>query len=185
MEIYSTETFEKLKIRPVDVNSMSSSGKYHYFPKNKKELKEILLYLIKERGNNGTFNDIDTSTLTDMSYLFRFMVDFNGDISEWNVSCVTDMNGMFMECEAFNCSLNNWNITNVETMEQMFWSCSIFNKPLNNWNVHNVKNMNYMFQNCARFNQDLSSWDVKGKEHDDMFDLCPISTKYMPRNIWR
>ena len=67
-----------------------------YFPKDKKELKKILEELIEERGNDGDFNDIDTSKITDMSGLFFGKKLFNGDISQWDVSNVTNMEGMFV-----------------------------------------------------------------------------------------
>ena len=75
---------EKLKMR-----------KSKYFPKTKKELQDLLKQLIKERGNEGDFNDIDTSEITDMSGLFKNMKEFNGDISNWDISSVNDMTRMF------------------------------------------------------------------------------------------
>lgn len=68
---------------------------YNYFPETKEELEDILNQLIEDRGNDGDFNDIDTSEITDMSELFKDMEKFNGDISKWNVSNVTNMRGMF------------------------------------------------------------------------------------------
>ena len=66
---------EKFKIRK------SNKPSYNYFPKSKEELQDLLKQLIKERGNDGDFNDIDTSEITDMSELFDDMGKFNGDIS--------------------------------------------------------------------------------------------------------
>ena len=80
---------EKLKIRKTS---------YKYFPKTKEELEHILEELIKERGNEGDFNDIDTSEITDMSELFKNMKEFNGDISNWNVSNVIGYEEMFEFC---------------------------------------------------------------------------------------
>ena len=51
---------EKFKIRK------SNKPSYKYFPETKKELKDLLNILIEERGNEGDFNDIDTSEITDM-----------------------------------------------------------------------------------------------------------------------
>ena len=61
MKTIITYINEKLKIR---------KNPYNYHPKTKEELKELLEQLIEERGNEGDFNDIDTSEITDMSYLF-------------------------------------------------------------------------------------------------------------------
>ena len=84
---------EKLKIRKSKHNI-----KYNYFPQTKEELQYILKELGVKRGNEGDFNDIDTSEITDMSELFDGMYKFNGDISNWDVSNVTDMKYMFYNC---------------------------------------------------------------------------------------
>ena len=84
---------EKFKIRK------SNKPSYKYFPKSKKELKDIINQLLEERGNDGDFNDIDTSKITDMSQLFVNMENFNGNISNWDVSNVTNMYCIYYECE--------------------------------------------------------------------------------------
>ncbi len=68
---------------------------YKYFPKTTKELDRIVQKRIKEEGNEVDLNDIDTSNITDMSYLFSNS-NFNDDVSSWNVSNVTNMRGMFL-----------------------------------------------------------------------------------------
>ena len=55
---------EKLKIK---------KSSYNYFPKTKKKLQDLIKQLIKERGNEGDFNDIDTSEITNMAELFKDM----------------------------------------------------------------------------------------------------------------
>ena len=47
-------------------------------------------------------SDWDTSNVTNMSYLFANMTNFNSDISKWNVSNVTNMVGMFSNASNFN-----------------------------------------------------------------------------------
>ena len=76
-------------------------SKYNYFPKTKKELKNIIKQRIKEEGVQVDLNDIDVSKITDMSDLFGG-VYFNGDISTWDVSNVNDMSYMFGGCKKFN-----------------------------------------------------------------------------------
>ena len=135
--------------------STANNIKYNYYPKTKEELKKLIIQLVEERGNEGDFNDIDTSEITDMSELF--LPKFNGDISEWDVSNVTDMCCMFYDCESFN-------------------------QPLNKWNVSNVTNIRWMFDNCRSFNQDISNWDVSNvRGKIEMFDACPIEEKYKPK----
>ena len=148
MKGLNTYITEKLKIK---------KSSYKYFPKTKEELYDILKELIEERGNEGNFNDIDTSEITDMSELFEGIKKFNSDISKWDVS----------------------NITN---MAWMFGGCKLFNQDISNWNVSNVIDMGYMFYYCNSFNQDISEWDVsKVKYNDDIFLICPIEEKYKPK----
>lgn len=66
-------------------------------PTTKRELAEIIEETIEEQGLNCDLNFIDTSNITDMSYLF-YCSQFNGDISKWNVSNVIDMSYMFIGC---------------------------------------------------------------------------------------
>ena len=56
-------------------NKSNSLRKYNYHPETKEELQDIINQLIEERGNEGDFNDIDTSNITDMSELFQDMDD--------------------------------------------------------------------------------------------------------------
>ena len=103
---------EKLKIRKTKHNI-----KYNYFPKSKKELKNILKELVVKRGNEGDFNDIDTSEITDMSELFSGMEKFNGDISGWDVSNV--VNSEYNYKYTVNTSLGKTVYTGTKTKENI------------------------------------------------------------------
>ena len=87
-------------------------------PKTKDELKKIIEDTIKEQGYNCNLNFIDTSEITDMSYLFS-VSNFNGDISKWNVSNVKDMRYMFFGSK-FNGDISKWNASKVKDMTNMF-----------------------------------------------------------------
>ena len=74
--------------------------------------------MIEVRGDEGDFNDIDTSDITDMSSLFetneyrntkfdQHCKKFNGDITGWNVSSVKNMRDMFCGAESFNQPIGN------------------------------------------------------------------------------
>ena len=139
------------------ITSKTKVNKYNYHPKTENELHYLLNQLIEERGNEGDFNDIDTSEITDMSDLFYNIHQFNGDISKWDVSNVTSMEYMFFECESFNRPLTNWNVSKVTNMKFMFYGCKSFNQPLDNWNVSNVK------------------------YNSDIFYKCPIEEKHKPK----
>ena len=142
MKDLNTYITEKLKIRK------SNKPSYKYFPKTKEELQDIIDKLIKERGNEGDFNDIDVSNIIDMSELFTGMKEFNGNISKWDVSGVTNMESMFSFCESFNCDISNWDVSNVTDMRNMFSSCKSFNQDISGCNVSKVKYNENIFLNC-------------------------------------
>ena len=123
------------------VYNKSNASKYNYQPKYAFELTELMEKLIKERGNNGDFNDIDTSKLTNMDYIFKDKFPlFNGDISGWDVSNVTRMRCMFEECHRFE------------------------GKGLNNWDISNCENFNSTFKNCGSLETDnIEEWGKKIK----------------------
>ncbi|MEX0995813.1 MAG: BspA family leucine-rich repeat surface protein [Flavobacteriaceae bacterium] len=115
-----------------------------------------------------------TSGITDMSYMFNYQVEFNGDISSWDVSNVTNMRYMFRRALDFNQPLNFWDVSNVTDMSNMLtgWPLDTeevmqFNQPLNNWDVSNVTNMENMFGENASFNQPLNNWDVSNVSNMD------------------
>lgn len=140
------------------------------FPKNKKELIEIIEDALSKDITNLNF--IDTHDITDMKLLFSQQYNWEGiilteeqqaklDVSEWDVSNVKNMSYLFNSCGSFNCDLSKWNITNVKKIDGIFHKCKAFNSDISDWKINNdIKNMSYMFSGCTNFNQDISKWDV-------------------------
>ena len=79
-------------------HNISKFSTYSYKPKNKEELKEIINERIDREGNNCNLNDIDTSLIESMSYLFRGTL-FNGDISNWKIPDNCHTAYMFLNCK--------------------------------------------------------------------------------------
>lgn len=127
MKSLTTYITEKM-IYNKDTASKSKS-KYNYHPKYAFELTELMEKLVKERGQNGDFNDIDVSQITDMDYVFKDKFPlFNGDISKWDVSNVTTMESMFEECHSFEGKgLNKWDISKCKNFKSTFKSCGSLN----------------------------------------------------------
>ena len=82
-----------------------------FIPKTKIELKNIIIYYdsygydfdkIDIFTQYGKMNDWDVSNITDMSYLFSDLFDFNEPIGNWDVSNVTNMSHMFYGAQSFN-----------------------------------------------------------------------------------
>ena len=166
------------------VSFTDNNGKKHkkgYKPKDKDTLKKLLERMIEVRGNEGDFNDIDTSDITNMISLFDYKKKFNGDITGWNVSSVKNMNCMFYNAKSFNQPIGGWKFPNVTDMGGMFYETSSFNQPIGDWEFPNVTNMEFMFCNATSFNQDLSKWDLKGKKKTKIFYGCPIKKEYKPK----
>ena len=165
------------------LNDISKMSKYRYQPKDKEELKSLLKQLIKERGNKGDFNDIDTSLITDMSWMFYENKKFNVDISQWNTSNVTNMTSMFEGAKSFNQPIGDWDTSKVTDMGYMFNGAESFNQPIGDWDTSKVTNMEWMFRHAESFNQDISNWKVNNvKNHIFAFDgNCPIKEEYKPK----
>ena len=127
-------------------------------PTKIEELKFIIYDRIDKEGLECDLNDIDTSLITDMSWLF-YCTDFNGDISNWNTSNVTTMYWMFASSK-FNGNISEWDVSNVLNMRKMF-----------------------LFSN---FNKDVSNWKIN-KECDicDMFGCCYTKEEFKPKSIRR
>lgn len=153
---------------------------YDYQPIDKNELRKLI------KNNKTRLDRIDTSKITDMSYLFakcdyvstdseyirvkrtcrknEIRKSYKG-IEKWNVSSVVNMQSMFFEADSFNEPIGSWDVSSVQTMKGMFYELKHFNQPLNSWNVSNVRNMAYMFFGAESFNQDLNAWDVSKVEN--------------------
>ena len=102
----------------------------------------------------------DTSSVTNMGYMFYNNQIFNQDIGNWDTSSVTDMAIMFHGNSAFNQDIGNWNTSSVTNMSSMFYNNTIFNQDIGNWNTSSVTNMSSMFYNNSVFNQDIGNWDT-------------------------
>ena len=111
----------------------------------------------------------DTSSVTNMSYMFLRAGVFNGDISSWDTSSVTTMSGMFRGASKFNGNISSWDTSSVTDMSCMFCEASKFNGQLSSWDTSSVTTMSGMFSCAHKFNGHISSWDtssVTDMSHD-------------------
>lgn len=171
---YRNDTTEMIKIG----NNITKFSTYSCQPISKKELKKIIEERISKYGSECDLNDIDTSLITDMSFLF-YKSKFNGNISNWDVSKVKDMHDMF-NWAIFTGDISGWDVSNVEDMGWMF-NYSKFNVDISKWDVSNVKSMSNMFS-MSWFNQDISNWNIyKYCDVRDMFFSCQIKEEFKPK----
>ena len=154
-----------------------------FTPKSKAELQELI------KDDSVYLGDIDTSAVTDMSFLFENpnRKDFSG-ISSWDVSKVENMNFMFFEQHNFNENLNSWNTSALKSMNAIFADCVSFNQPLDRWNVGNVRSFRLAFGNCRAFDHSLKTWQIsKGAITKKMFENCAIKSQNKPvikQTLW-
>ena len=152
-----------------------------YHPKDLKELKSLLKFLLERRGQDADLNDIDVSQITTFydenndEGLFEYLDPRNIKIDKWDVSNVEDMSYTFCCCTDFTGKgLENWKPIKCKDMSCMFDKCKKFNCNLSKWDVSNVNKMTHMFDRCTNFTGDgLENWKpIKCKKMNNMFDDC-------------
>lgn len=149
-------------------------------------------YAFYRSSFNNDISGWDTSSITNMSHMFRGASAFNQPIENWDVSNVTNMSYMFAEADGkweltsadafpspsvFNQPLNNWNVSSVTYMDHMFWRSKAFDQPLDNWNVSNVTSMNAMFTDSV-LNQENYCKTVKGP-YSDKWSKADLGLNYV------
>ena len=118
---------------------------------------------------NSSFNNWNTSNITNMGEMFLDASKFNSPIGNWNTSNVTNMASMFNGASAFNQDIGDWNTSNVTNMNEMFHYAKAFNQPIGNWNTSKVTQMTWMFGYANNFNQPIGNWDISNVEF--IFDM--------------
>ena len=83
------------------------------------------------------------------------------DVTAWNTSSVTNMGYMFSEAAAFNQDIGGWDTSSVTDMGLMFSGADAFNQDIGGWNTSSVTNMNGMFSGADAFDQDLSGLEIQ------------------------
>merc|ERR1712021_122847 len=97
----------------------------------------------------------DVSAITDMSWLFYNLKNFNADVSNWDTSSVTTMEGMFSVAFRSASSFNkpvSFDTSKVTSMNQMFKDASAFNQPVS-FDTSKVTTMRQMFYGASVFNK--------------------------------
>ena len=105
-------------------------------------------------------NEWDTSSVTNMRYMFDGASSFNQSIGAWNTSKVTNMYAMFDGASSFNQNISSWDVSSVTNMLAMFWGAGSFNQPIGSWNTSKVTTMFRMFRGANAFNQPIGNWDT-------------------------
>lgn len=175
---YECEGFETQKATQKPVKSPKG---LKYYPQSKDEL---VLLVADERVNLG---DIDTSAITDMSFLFanHYFAEPGCDshyeecytTHKWDARKLADeffgrklqSMGDFLSVEKFN---DEGEVAIIKQHESAANRCFKANagmrtdfRGIEKWDTSGVKNMEFMFYNQKNFNADLSKWDTGALEN--------------------
>ena len=116
------------------IRLISAQSQYQCFA-TKEELKAAVILYADGTCNSGSdcgrtygypidtwclWNTTASIGVTDLSFLFYDLIDFNDDLNGWNTEKVTNMNSMFMFAEEFNGDISGWNTEKVINMGSMF-----------------------------------------------------------------
>ncbi|EAG4503500.1 BspA family leucine-rich repeat surface protein [Listeria monocytogenes] len=116
-------------------------------------------------GSDSTSIDVsnfDTSSVTNMYCMFRFCdVATSIDVSNFNTSNVTNMGSMFSYASAAtSIDVSKFDTSKVTNMNGMFRDSTVTSIDVSNFNTSNVMDMGYMFYNSAVTSLDVSNFDT-------------------------
>lgn len=111
---------------------------------------------------------LNTSSVTDMSYMFYGSNYISIDLSKFNTSKVKDMSGMFSSCTMLGpLDLSSFDTSNVTDMSHMFsdtynwaWGTGMSDLDLSNFDTSKVTDMSGMFSETRLSSLDLKSFDT-------------------------
>ena len=127
-------------------------------------------------------NILDTSNVTDMSYMFMGISGMDTlDLSSFDTSNVTDMSYMFSTIEDFPpvlkriIGIENFKTTNVTDISYMFsYQTYLEELDLSGWNTSNITDMSFTFNQCSRLRSlNINGWNTSNvTDMSNMFYAC-------------
>ena len=130
---------------------------------------------------------MNTSNITDMSYMFRYCENLTSVICDWNTSQATTMSHMFANCSnLLQLDVSNWNTSKTNQMQYIFGMCiSLSSLNVSNWDTSQVTNMEGVFNNCSSLTSlDVSNWNTSNvTTMVSLFRMCSSLTS-LDLNNW-
>ena len=113
-------------------------------------------------AKNVDVKKLNTSNVTDMSYMFAINAATELDLSNFDTSNTTSMEGMFMlAANATKIDVSSFNTSKVTSMKGMFGFCQKVKKiDLSHFNVSNVTNMSAMFSQSMMEEINTTGWNT-------------------------
>lgn len=128
-----------LNICLANTNPLTDKSKHIYHPQNRDELVQLL------RDENIKLDSIDTSKITDMSFLFANMFDYWCDEFAPHMQTCKNTAGKRKDFSG----IEAWDVSNATDMDSMFYHAKSFKQNLDSWKVNKNANINYMFYNSS------------------------------------
>jgi surface protein len=113
---------------------------------------------------------LDTSEVTDMSFMFIYSSLTSLKLRAFDTGRVTNMGWMFGVCTNLEeLEVDTWNVEKVTNMVLMFEQCSMESLDLSNWSTDSLENSSYMFMACKK----LSNLNIS------MFNTTKVKDRYL------
>ncbi|MEC5317310.1 BspA family leucine-rich repeat surface protein, partial [Enterococcus casseliflavus] len=140
-----------------------------------------LNYQLEKLVKIDGLNHLDTSQVTDMSYMFYECQALKSlDVNSFNTSQVTTMSNMFNDCLSLtSLDLSSFDTSQVTDMTAMFNLClALTSLDVSSFDTKQVTTMFYMFNRCSSLTSlDLSSFDTSQVTNMSyMFQKCSSLT---------
>ena len=188
-------TYDKIRTYRIAISGRVEAWSFWKIPHSKDRLVSVdNLGSVGWKSLAGAFYDCnlldsteggDTSSVTDMSYMFhrsplvvpdtsawdtsnvktmRAVFDgassANPDVRRWDTGNVTDMSGLFARTDVARPQVGSWDTRKVELMANMFYSADVANPDVSQWNTSQVTDMSSMFSEAPAANPQVRGWNT-------------------------
>ena len=119
------------------------------------------LYCPMDFGRPASVAALDTSHITDLSYLFVDRFSVNPSFTNPGSGMAALPDSTQQAWGHVKVPIGNWNTSAVTSFEGTFWEAASFNQPLS-WDTSAGTNFEAMFKGAHTFNQDLGHFSVQG-----------------------
>ena len=187
MKLFLSMTFVTAQLTSVDLTGMDTSS-----VTNMQEAFNGQNVLTEFTG----IGDLNVSNVTTFKYCFQSCSRLTTlDLSSWDTSSATNMSYMFqysfnnsLDQGNYNVNLAGWNLTSVTRCENMFNTCGRIDTygDLSGWVLSSATRADYMFYN----NSNLTTLDASGFDFSSvtnityMFGSCGLMTDFSFLNSW-
>lgn len=176
-------------------NKISVGSEFETIDVSKNKTNSVIAYVDRSDANNIVTHIQANGTILfpeDCSYLFAVSENLNAIVGLENVntSYVTDMSYMFDGVNIDSINLDNFDVSNVVDMQCMFSSVDILNFSMKNWKISDKTVLDGLFNYVGIHerqieNIDLSGWDVSRVSTEYLFDdLIPCNLKSLNLSNW-